>query len=63
MNQFNALHSKEPNEPPRAWNSQPPEDQFKFRTYTTNTSPMISAFTGRLNHHAIDNSYVEVHPS
>ena len=63
MNQFNALHGDEPNEPPREWNIQPPVDHFKSRTSTSKTNPVISAIMGRLNHHAIGNSEVEVHPS
>ena len=60
MNQFNSLHGDEPNEPPREWSSQPPEAHFKSRTSTSNTSPVVSAIMGRLNHHAIDNGDVKV---
>ena len=63
MNQFNTLHGKEQNEPPRDWNSQPPESHFKYRTSPTNTSPVVSYIMGRPNHHAIDNGDVGVYPS
>ena len=63
MNQFNALHGDEPNEPPRKCNSQPPADHFKFRTTLSKTNPLISAIVGRLNLRSIDNGDVEVHPS
>ena len=63
MNQFNDVHGKEPNELPREWNIQPPEAQFKSRTYPPKTSPVLSDIMGRLYHNAIDNSDVEVHPS
>ena len=33
MNQFNALHCEEPNEPLREWNSQSTTFHFKSRTY------------------------------
>ena len=63
MNKFNALHGKEPNDTPREWKIQPPEAQFKSRTYPPKTSPVLSDIMGRLYHNAIDNSDVEVHPS
>ena len=63
MNHLNALNGEEPNEPPRYWNSQPPEAHFKSRTSTPNTRPVVSAIVGRLNHHAMDNGDVEIHPS
>ena len=63
MNQFNDVHGKEPNELPREWNIKPPESHLKYRTSRPNTSSVVSAIMGRLNHHAIDNSDVEVHPS
>ena len=55
MNQFNALHGKEPKEPPREWNSQPPADHFKYRSSTSRTNPVVSALMWKLNHRAIDN--------
>ena len=63
MNKFNALHGKELYDPPREWNIKPREVHFKFRTYPPKISPMVSAIMRRLNCHAIDNEYVEVHPS
>ena len=62
MNNFNALHGEESNEPPIEWNSQPIEYHFKSSTSPPKTSPVVSAITGRLNHHEIDNGDVEVHP-
>ena len=63
MNNFKAPHWEEPNEPPIYCNSKPPSSHFKYRTYTPKTSPVVSDITGILNHHAIDNGDVEVHPS
>ena len=63
MNQFNALHFEEPDEPTIQWNSQPPAAHFKSRTSPTKTIPTVSDITGRLNHHATDNGDVKVHPS
>ena len=63
MNHFNILHGEEPNEPPIEWNNQPPAAHFKSRTSPPNTSPVFSSIMGRLNHHAINNGDVEVHPS
>ena len=63
MNNFNALHGEEPNDPPRDWNIQPPSSNFKYRTSPPKKIPVVSAITGRLNNHAIDNGDVEVHPS
>ena len=63
MNQFNALHVDEPNEPPREWSIQPPVAHFKSRTSPPNTIPMVSAIIGIRNHHAIDNSDVKAHTS
>ena len=63
MNNFNALHGDEPKEPPREWNSQPPETHFKSRTPPSKTNPVISVIMGRLNHHAIDNGDVKIHTS
>ena len=62
MNQFNALHGDEPTDPPRECNSQPPENHFRSRTSPPKTSPVVSAITGILNHHCINNGGVEVHP-
>ena len=62
MNQLKALHGEEPTDPPREWKSQTPEGHFKPRTYPPKTSPVVSDIIGRLNHHAIDNGDVEVHP-
>ena len=60
MNNYNALHGKEPNESPRNWNIQPPAANFKHRTSTPKTSPVVSAIMGRLNYNAIDIGDVEV---
>ena len=62
-NQLNALHGYKPNNTPIDCNSQPPADNFKYRTYPPKTSTVVSDIIGRLNHHAIDNGDVEVHPS
>ena len=63
MNKSKSLHGKQPNEPPREWNSQPPEAHLRSSTSTIKTSHMASEVMGRLNHNAIDNGYVEVYPS
>ena len=63
MNQLNTLYGEEPTDPPREWNSQPQESHIKYRTSTPQTSPLVSDFTRRINHHAINNGDVEVHPS
>ena len=63
MNEFNDLHGDEPTEPLREWNIQPLSDHFKSRNSPPNTRLMVSSIMGRLNHHAIDNGNVEVHPS
>ena len=63
MNKFNVLHGGKPKEPPRECKSQPPEDHFKSRTSPSRTNPVVSAFMGILNHHAIDNGNVKVHTS
>ena len=63
MNKLNDLHGDEPNEPLRQWNSQTLADNFRYRTSPPNTSPVVSDITGRLNHHAIDNGDVKIHPS
>ena len=63
MNQFNALHGEEPNEPPRGWNSKPPAAHFKSRTSPHKTSPVVSSIMGILNHRSIDNGDVEFRPS
>ena len=62
MNKLNALHGEEPNEPPREWNIKTPATRIKYRTSPPKTSPVVSNVIGRLNYHAIDNGYVEVHP-
>ena len=62
-NQFNTLHGDEPTETPREWNIQPTIYHFKSSTSTPKTIPVVSDIIGRLNHHAIDNGNVEVHPS
>ena len=36
---------------------------FKSRNSSPKTSSVVSAIVGRLDHHAIDNGDVEVHPS
>ena len=63
MNHLNALYSEETNEPPRECNIQPPAAHFIFRSSLPNTSPVVSAIMGRLNHYAAGNGDVEVHPS
>ena len=60
INQFNAIHGDEPKEPPREWNSQPTAAYFKSRTSPSRTNPVISAITGKINHHAIDNGNVKI---
>ena len=55
MNQFNYLNGEEPNESPIEWNSYPPAAHFKSRTSHPKTIPVVSAVTGILNNHAIDN--------
>ena len=63
MTQCKTLHGDEPTKPPTDLNSQPSAAHFKPRAYPTKTSPVVSAIMGRLNHHAVDNGDVEVHPS
>ena len=63
MNQFNALCVDETTDPPREWNSQPPEVRLKSSISPPKTSPVVSDIMGKLNHHAIDYDDVEVHPS
>ena len=55
MNQFNALHSDEPKEPPREWNIQPQEARFKSSSSPSRTNPVVSDIMGEINHHAINN--------
>ena len=63
MNQFNALRGYEPTESPIEWKIQPSTGNFKSRTSTTKTSPVVSSVMGSLNHRAIYNVDVEFHPS
>ena len=56
------LWEEEQNETPRECNSQPTASQFKSSTSPTKIIPVVSAITGRLNHHTIDIDDVEVHP-
>ena len=63
MNKFNDLHGEESTEPPIDSNIQTPEAHFRSRNSPPKTSPVVSAIIGRLNHCAVDNSDVEVHPS
>ena len=63
MNQLSVLCCDEPTELPREWNIQPTEDHFKYRTSPPKNSPVVSAIMGRLNHHSIDNSDIDIHPS
>ena len=63
MNQFNALNVDEPTDPPRKWNSHPPEYHFKYSNSPPKTSPVVLTTMSRLNHHVIDNGDVEVHTS
>ena len=63
MNKCNVLHDDKPTDTPRECNSQPPASHFKYVTSLPKTVLVVSAITGRLNHRAIDNGDVEVHPS
>ena len=63
MNQFKAILGHEPIYPPREWNIQPPAAHFKYRTFPTTTSSVVSSSMERFNYHAIDNGDVEVQPS
>ena len=63
MNKFNDLRGEEQNEPLREWNSQPTEVHFKSIKYPPKTIPVALAIMGILNHHTIDDGYVEVYPS
>ena len=63
MNEFNKLHGDKRTDPPNEWNSKTPPAHLKYRTYLSKTIPVGSAIMARLNHHAIDNGDVEVHPS
>ena len=63
MDHVSPLHSDEPTDPTREWNSQPTEAHFKSSTSPPKTIPVVSAIMGRLNHHSIDNSDVDFHPS
>ena len=63
MNQFNALHGEELNEPPIEWNIRLPETHLKSRTSPTKNSPVVSAIMVGINNHAIDNGDVKVQPS
>ena len=60
MNQFNALHGDEHNEPPIEWSIQSIAYHFKYRTSPSNTTLVVSAIMGRINHHDIDNGDVKV---
>ena len=59
MNQFNALHVDEQNDPPREWNRQTPSVHFKYLTPTSKTSPVVSYIMWRINHNTFDNGDVE----
>ena len=54
-NNFNALNDEETNEPPRQWSRKTAAAHFKSRTSPPNTSPVVSAIMGKLNHRSIDN--------
>ena len=54
MNQFNAFHSDRKTDPPREWDSQPPEAHFKYGNSPTKTSHVVSSIMERLNNHDID---------
>ena len=60
MNLFNALHGDKPKETSREWNIQPPAVDFKSRTSTSITNPVILAIIGKINHNAIDNGDVKI---
>ena len=62
MNQSKSLHGDEPTDKTRERNSQPPSDHFKSLTSYPKTSPVVLYTTGRLNHHTVDNSDVDVYP-
>ena len=61
-NQINDIHVDKPTNPLREWNIQPTADHFKQRNSTPKTSPVVSDTMGILNHNAIDNGNVKVHP-
>ena len=63
MNQFNYLHGDKTTDPPIECNIQPPEAHFKSRNSPPKSSPVVSSIKGKLNHCAIGNGDVEVHPS
>ena len=63
INQFNALHVNETNDPPREWNIQTPAVHFKYRTSPPKTSFLFLSIIGRLNHHTVDNGDADFHPS
>ena len=62
MSQFK-IHGDEPNDPPREWNIQPTEANFKPRTYPPKTSTVVSYIMERLNNHDIANGDADVKPS
>ena len=55
MNQFNALNGDKQKEAPREWNSQPPAAHFKSSSSPSRKNTVVSAITGKLNHHVINN--------
>ena len=63
INQFYAIRGDETTEPQREFIRQPPLYHFKYSTSHPKTSTVILATMGRLDHNAIDNGDVEVHPS
>ena len=63
MDKLNSLRGGEPTGPQIKWSTQTPASHFKYQTSPPKTSPMVSAIMGRINHYAIDNGDVAVHPS
>ena len=63
MNQFNALSSDKPTDPPIYWNIQPPSVHFKSLASPPQMSPVVLAIMGRINQHVIDNGTVWIFPS
>ena len=63
MNILNTLHGNEPTEKPIDLKNQPPSDHLEPRTSPPKTNPVVSDIMGILNHHTIDNGYVEVQTS
>ena len=63
MNQLNTLHGNEPTDQPIYWNIQTIAENLRSWTSTSSTSPVFWAIMSILNHHVVDNGYVQVYPS